>query len=319
MRVAVTGASGFIGGRIVQCLVGEGHEVRAFGRRPATALEGELPAEYRSWDIAGGELQFPPPVEAVVHCAAKVADWGSAADFRAVNVAGTEAVLRSFPGAHFIHISSGSVYDVRRGPAPHREDDPLPARHRDAYSRTKRAAEQVVLRGAPESVILRPHAVYGPGDPTLLPRLLRGYRAGRLLCVGNGRNRISLTHVDNLAHAVALALEQPQAVGVYNVADEEVATVREVLRDLMTALHMGGKPLFIPRAAAIVLAALSTPVARVRNSPDGPLLTRYAVEQVSGNGVLDISRAKASLGYVPKRNREEAFREIAEDRCLHAR
>ena len=109
MRIAVTGASGFIGGAIAGELSRQGHFVHAFGRRHAGGTVSLLP-NYRRWDIRHPLKQIPV-VDAVVHCAALVGDWGDDAEYQRTNVAGTRRVLETFRGAErFIHVSSASVY-----------------------------------------------------------------------------------------------------------------------------------------------------------------------------------------------------------------
>src|SRR5262249_40858282 len=146
---------------------------------------------------------------------------------------GTRAALETFPRARrFVHISTSSVYDVRVANRGLREDAPLPPLHRylNDYARTKRLAEHVVRSSGRDTAILRPHAIYGVGDTILLLRLLRARRLGRLVATGSGRNHISLTHVENLARAVALALDPASPGGTFNICDDETPTVDEILR-----------------------------------------------------------------------------------------
>jgi nucleoside-diphosphate-sugar epimerase len=304
--IAVTGASGFVGGRVTGWLTAAGHRVLPYGRRPAHALDG-----YTAWDLRAGPIPAPR-VDAVVHCAAAVSDWGSEREFRAVNVGGTRAVLATFPDALIVHVSTASVYGSGVFGRGLREDDPPPARHLNGYARTKLEAEREVADSGRPAVVLRPHVVYGPGDTTLLPRLLAARRFGRLLVPGDGRNRISITHVDNFCRAVALALDWRGAgAEVCNVADEEPASVDELLRSLLTALGLPVRITYVPRAAAWPLAALLEAAWAAARAGRAPLLTRYLVAQISEDRVLDIGRARAVLRYRPARHHREAFAELA--------
>jgi uncharacterized protein YbjT (DUF2867 family) len=177
MKVAVTGASGFVGGAIATALADLDHEVVGFGRRADGWSHAH--AGYRRWDVGSGPVRADRDFEAVVHCAALADDWAGHDESLRVNRDGTRAVVRSFPDARIVHISTSSVYDpfepsidITEGAAPVR-------RHLSSYSETKTLAE-FELAGS-DAVILRPHAVYGPGDTTLLPRILAGVRRGRLV------------------------------------------------------------------------------------------------------------------------------------------
>jgi 2-alkyl-3-oxoalkanoate reductase len=295
MRVAVTGASGFVGGRVAARLAAGGHEVIGFGRRPATPPGG---VSYRRWDLLDGPLPDAPSIDAVVHAAAAVDDWGPRERFEHTNVAGTGAVLDTFPSARLVHVSSASVYDHSRDVRHASEAWPREAGHPNAYAATKAAAERLVEARRPDATILRPHAVWGAGDPTLLPRLLAARRLGVLLAVGDGRNCISVTHVDNLAEAVALAVEGP-ASGPFNVTDGVDAPVDDLLRTLLRRLGLRPRVAYLPRRPALALAALlERTSASVPRLPP-PRLTRYAVLHLAREWTLDIRRAREELGYRP--------------------
>src|SRR5262249_9985807 len=152
------------------------------------------------------------------------------------NVLGTRRVLSTFSGCRFVHISTASVYDPLLPKRCASESAPLAHTFLNNYVWSKRLAEQEVLRSRRDAVILRPHAVYGPGDTTLLPHILRARRAGCLIAVGNGRNRISLTHVDNLVCAVVQSLTSPvDGPLVCNVADADPETLDRLLRAFLRA------------------------------------------------------------------------------------
>src|SRR5437016_2505749 len=144
MIVAVTGASGFAGGRITAHLAHRGHTLLAFGRRPSESFTGHAHAAYRAWDLTLGPIPDTPPVDAVVHCAAAVDDWGSSERLYAANVTGTRHALTSFPdAAQFIYLSTSSVYDARAAKAEIAEDS-VPGGYLNAYAQTKYLGEQVV-------------------------------------------------------------------------------------------------------------------------------------------------------------------------------
>jgi nucleoside-diphosphate-sugar epimerase len=295
MRLAVTGGSGFVGGAVCRAAADAGWTVHAFGRRPAA----EVPGTYASWDITTGPLPGPPAVDAVVHCAGSVTDWAPRAEQWAANVEGTRNVLRSFPGARFVHVSTASVYDPRRPTVEAREDE-APIRHYpDAYGASKAAAERLVTADRPDAVVLRPHAVYGPGDPTLLPRVLGAVRGSRLIAVGAGTQRVSLTSVGNLAAACLLAATA-DARGVFNIADAEPVRLADALRDLLAERGIAARVRFVPLAVAWPVAWLAETAYRLLRRRDPPRLTRYAVSHLARERTLDITAAHARLGYRPR-------------------
>ena len=297
MRIAVTGASGFVGGAVCRAAVAAGHHVYAFGRRHHLDPAHVGGAPYQSWDITAAPLPQPPDVEAVVHCAGSVTDWGTRAAMLAVNRDGTRRVLEAFPKARFVHVSTASVYDPYLPTVRAREDEAA-AEPPDPYGHSKAAAENVVRTIRPDAVILRPHAVYGPGDTTLLPRLLESVRGKHLIAVGTGRQLMSLTSIDNLTQACLLATSATSAPpGVYNITDAAPLTLDAALRAFLKARGIDAEPRYLPLRPALALAAAAEAAALLTRRP--PRLTRYAVRHLGVERTLDISAACRHLGYRP--------------------
>jgi nucleoside-diphosphate-sugar epimerase len=163
------------------------------------------------------------------------------------------------------------------------------------YAESKTYAE-FELAGT-DAVILRPHAVYGPGDSTLLPRLIAGVRRGRLVLPEGAEVRHSLTHIDNLVLAVRRALDPATPRGSYNVADDSPVVLAAVLREVFERRGMRVRLASIPYRAAFALAASLEAAARIRHRR--PSLTRYAVSQLGMERTLDLTAARTRLGYHP--------------------
>jgi len=299
MRIAVTGASGFIGAAVATALADADHEVVGFGRRP----EGwSHPAgRYRVWDITTGLLRGDRDFEAVVHAAALAEDWAPIDLALRVNRDGTRHVVRSFEGARIVHLSTSSVYDAFTPTIDAREDQPAARRFLSSYSASKAVAE-LELAGR-DAVILRPHAVYGPGDTTLLPRLLaavrpgRGHSAGRLLLPAGAEVRHSLTHIDNLVLAVRRALDPSSPAGTYNVADDSPVLLSVVLREFLERRGVPARLVAVPYRRAFAMAGALERAARVTGRR--PRLTRYAVSQLGLERTLDLTAARTRLDYRP--------------------
>jgi len=302
MRIAVTGASGFCGGHVAQAAVAAGHDVVCVGRRPGPV------GTHVPWDAAGTVAPDLAGADAVVHLAAAVGDPrpGPATDelFRRVNVDGTARLMDAAAGRPVVYVSSASVYAPGAHPGPVTEDAPV-GRQRTAYGRTKAAGELVAtVAGA---VALRPRAVYGPGDPHLVPRLLGAVRAGLLPLPGRN-NRLSLTAVENLADACLLALGWP--AGPYNVADAEPYERDATVRQVLAAFGRNARTVHVPVPVANAAAAFAT---RLRPAP---ALTRYAVDQLAHGLVLDLTRA-TTRGYAPGRRLADFLADHPASRIAH--
>lgn len=312
MRVAVTGSTGFIGGHLALRLEADGHRVLALGRRPS-APAGLVASDYVSWDLGRGG---PAPgaiadCEAVVHVAAHVADWGSRATFQAVTVEGTGRLLDGVaPGARVMVIGSASVYDPRRPHACASEAEAPVERYMNEYGWAKAAQERLIARRRPDALIFRPHAVYGPGDRTLLPRLVDARRHGRLLLPAGGRHVMSVTHVDSLADAVLAGLRRPAVRGPMNVADATPVAPADMLLAVFDALGLRTRIWSIPVPIGWLIAGAAEGAWRVTRRPDAPPLTRYAVSHLAGPFVLDLTRLHAELGIRPDRPHREMLPEV---------
>ncbi|MFB7915373.1 NAD-dependent epimerase/dehydratase family protein [Streptomyces sp. NPDC056061] len=298
--IAVTGASGFCGSHVAALAAARGADVLCPGRR-AGPVGRHVP-----WDAASHAPDLRG-ADVVVHCAAAVGDPApgspTEAVMRAVNIDGTARLLEAAAGRPVVWVSSSSVYAPGRGRCLIREDHPVRGQL-NAYGRTKAAGEALAL--AAGSVVLRPRAVYGRGDPHLVPRILARVRAGHLFLPGDDVE-LSLTAVENLADACLAAPGWPP--GAYNIADpapyRRDAAVREVLHAHGVAARIHHLPLPAARGAAVVGEALG----RLRPHAEPPL-TRYAVDQLAHTVVLDVSRA-VGQGWAPSRELRDYTADLA--------
>ncbi|NTV64346.1 MAG: NAD-dependent epimerase/dehydratase family protein, partial [Oscillochloris sp.] len=241
-------------------------------------------------------------VDAVIHAGALSAPWGPQRDFLAINLGGTAALIagcRRHRVARLVAISSPAVVFTGRDHILTTEAAPYPRRSSSIYAYSKQLAEQLVL-AAPDlpTVILRPKAIFGPGDRALLPRIIAAARARRLPQIGHGRNLVDITYVENVAHAISLALHADAAVGrVYHITNGEHVALWELIRALLRRMGLSDR---LPRVPLpLMLAAAGAMEARATLSGREPLLTRYSVAILARTQTYDISAAVHDLGYQP--------------------
>ena len=301
MRIAVTGVTGFVGGAVASALTADGHEVLGLGR---AREPGRWSGPYARWDLASGDAA-PPGLrecEAVVHAAAHVAPWGGDRPFVAATVRGTTRLIDGIaPGARLVVIGSASVYDPRLAHANARERDaPVPpGRYLNAYGRAKAAQEGVVRARRPDAIILRPRAIWGPGDRTLLPRVMARARGGVLVLPGGGRRAASMTYVDSLVVAVRAALERPDVAGPVNVADATPVVPAALLEELFDRLYRPIRIVAVPRSLADGAASVIELGWRLVPLRAEPPLTRYAVAALARPLTLDLTRLHEELRVRP--------------------
>jgi len=301
MRIAVTGVTGFVGGAVAQALAADGHEVLGLGR---AGESGSWGGDYATWDLASG---LPGPhalrdCDAVVHAAARVSPWGGDGPFVAATVHGTARLIDAIaPDARLVVIGSASVYDPRVVQTNARERDaPVPpGRYLNAYARAKAAQEGVVRARRPDAVILRPRAVWGPGDRTLLPRVMARARAGVLPLPGGGRRPASMTFVDSLVQAVIGALAHRDVAGPVNVADATPLVPAALLEELFDRLYRPIRIVAVPSPTADAAAAVVEAAWRVLPVRAEPPITRYAVAALARPLTLDLTRLHDELEVVP--------------------
>jgi nucleoside-diphosphate-sugar epimerase len=300
--VAITGATGFVGGFVANYLESKGYKVFRFGRKDKKGI--------LQWDITRGIYTDIIKVDCVVHCAASVDDWASHKESYAVNVLGTQNVLRSFPSAsQFIYISSASVYDAFCNKVVISENVCVGGKLLNAYSKTKLLGEKEVEKSNISSkIILRPHIIYGTGDTTISPRIKNGIKFGYFPVVGNGKNRISFTHVENLAQAILQAIQlSKNGVSVYNITDAEPVIFLDALKNVKKLNNLKFKEFFIHKKICLTLGQTFEFLYRLLGVKKSPLLTRYIVDQMSSDHVFDISMAKRELRYNPTRSIKSDF------------
>ncbi|WP_426140288.1 NAD-dependent epimerase/dehydratase family protein [Pseudomonas sp. DWP3-1-2] len=310
MKILVTGASGFIGGRFARFALEQGFSVRVNGRRP----EGvehlvRRGAEFIQGDLIDPELvrELCRDVEAVVHCAGAVGVWGRKQDFIQGNVQVTENVVEACLKERvrrLVHLSSPSIYFDGRSHLGITEEQ-VPKRFNNQYAATKYLAEQKVF-GAEEFglevIALRPRFVTGAGDNSIFPRLLNMQRKNRLSIIGNGLNVVDFTSVHNLNQAMlGSLLATGSALGkAYNVSNGTPVPVWDAVNYVMRRMQMPQVTRYRSYGLAYAAAAINEGACLLWPGRPEPTLSRLAMQVMSKDFTLDISRARHYLDYQPQ-------------------
>jgi 2-alkyl-3-oxoalkanoate reductase len=320
LTVLITGATGFVGGHVAEACARRRMNLRAIARTNSdTKLIESLGATVLRGDVTDRALvrQAVEDVDAVVHCAAKVGDWGPVEDYRAVNVEGLRHLLDACKGTmlqRFVHLSSLGVYAARDHHGTD-ETETLPEKHIDGYTQTKVEAEKLALQYYHEFevpvVVLRPGFIYGSRDRTLLPKLIENLRQRRVRWLGGGKATLNTIFILNLVEAILLALERPEAVGkVFNLTDGESVSKRRFIEALVNGLGLPPPPpRSVPLWLARVLAHFMERRARRRGASEPPRLTQARLKLLGLNLDFSIQKAKAVLGYNPPYTFDEGMRQ----------
>lgn len=320
MKVLVTGGGGFLGSTIVRQLHERGDTVTALGRGRYPQLEtlgvNCIQADIR--DVEALKRAFED-MEVVFHVAAMPGIWGPRDVFWDINAGGTANVLAACRAAdvpNLVYTSTPAVVFSREDLNGVDEKQPYAREHLAEYTRTKAVAERMVLRANCEdlaTVALRPHLIFGPGDPHLFPRIVARARAGKLMCVGGGANKVDLTFVDDAAraHLLAADLLEPDAVcagKAYFISQGEPITLWPWLKDVLRAADVPEPRRSISFESAYRVGAMMERIWRLLRLSSEPRMTRFLACQLSKSHHFSIAAARRDLGYEPQLTMAEATR-----------
>lgn len=320
MRVLVTGGGGFLGRAIVRELIARGHHATSASR--STYLElGKLGAEQISLDLGDAPAvhEALDGFDAVIHSAAKTGIWGPFEDYQRINVDGTrnviEACLRNGI-ERLVHTSSPSVCFDGKDHVDAKNDLPYPTRFLCAYAETKAEAERLALHANRHEHLstcaLRPHLIFGPGDPHLVPRLIERGRARKLAIVGDGTNVVSMTFVENaaVAHVDALETLGPDAAHAgraYFLGQKKSVNLWDWVSELFQALDVPPIKRRVPLRVARILGGLCELTWNLLRRQDDPPMTRFVALQLATSHSYDLGPAERDFGYRERVGMPEAM------------
>ncbi len=322
--ILVTGYGGFLGSAVCRWLLDRGFQVRGIARHryPAMAqlgvegIEGDLRDIEKVREACRG-------VSGIIHTAALAGVWGPRELYESINVAGTERLLesaRQMGVSAFVYSSSPSVTFDGSPQSGIDESVPYPQKWLCHYPRTKAIAERYLLaRNEPGRMLtcsLRPHLIWGAGDPHLIPRVIDRCRRGKLKRVGSGMNRIDTVHVDAAAAAHGLALERllqgdTEAAGkAYFITDGVPIGCWDWITQILSLEGLPAPKAAIPLKVAYAIGGLLELVYAAMRKKEEPPMTRFVALQLGVDHYFSIESAKQLLGYKPLQDRELEFAKL---------
>lgn len=318
-RALVTGGGGFVGGAIVQQLAKIGIETSVIGRNRYSELEARgircIVGDIRDGDAINKATEG---VDIVFHVAAKAGIWGNKSEYYSTNVVGTQSVLegcRKNGVPHLVYTSTPSVVFAGEDIINGNEDLPYARKFLCHYAWSKVIAEKLILSAndtALKTTALRPHLIWGPGDPHLLPRLLASGRKKNLKIVGSGENLVDISYVDNVALAHLLAAkdltERGLAAGkAYFVSQGEPVNLWAWINELYSQLGIDNIRKSISYTSAYRIGFALESLYRLLPSSMEPRMTRFLAEQLAKSHYFSIDRARDELNYSPAISTEEGL------------
>ncbi len=326
MRALVTGGGGFLGRYIAEQLVKRGDTVRTLARGDYPDLR-QLGIDTIQGDIrdAGAVEAACQDMDVVFHTAAVAGIWGPWEHYHTINTEGTRRVVQACLKkgvARLVFSSSPSVTFDGSDQRNVDESAPYPDRWLCHYPHTKALAEQFVLaangEGGLATCALRPHLIWGPRDPHLIPRLVERGRAGQLRRVGEGRNRIDVTYVENAAEAHLLAADALQdstssvAGRAYFISQGEPVNCWDWINEV---LHLAGVPPVtrsISRRTAWWIGHAFECGHRLLGIEGEPRMTRFLAAQMSTDHYFNLRRAREDFGFLPTISTAEGLRRLGD-------
>ena len=319
MNILLTGATGFLGFRTLERLVqlSNVRKIVANGRILRKSREILNPkVEYVLGDLKDKLFvsTILKDIDIVINTASLSSPWGSEDDFYLANVLTQKHIITSSENLgvkRFIYISSPSIYYNGEDRIMVKENDPLPTRFVNNYSKTKREAEVLLENSNLNYIIIRPRAIIGRGDTVIMPRLIKAHSDGRLKIIGNGENKVDLTSVNNVVESIILSMNAPDKAlnNAYNITDRNPVSLWSSINYVLKGIGKEKVNKTVNFRVAYFAAFLLEFVSRWITKKE-PSLTRYSVGVLSKNFTLDVSKAEKLLNYNPVITTEKSIEEF---------
>lgn len=307
----VTGGGGFVGKAIVKQLIAGGVQTRVLGRHHYPEID-QLGGQCIVGDVCDDKAvaRASRGVDVVFHTAALAGIWGPFNAYHHTNVRGTETVVdgcRKNGVSMMVYTSTPSVVFDRADIMGGDERLDYPTRFLCHYAQTKVIAERLVLSAHSSSLAtcaLRPHLIWGPGDPHLLPRLIEQGKKQQLKRVGAGRNLVDITYIDNVAYAHILAAENLATTGTaggrpYFISQGKPVNLWDWITELFSAMELPPVKSAVSFPVAYHLGGVMEILHKIFSIQKEPKMTRFLAEQLAKSHYFSIDNARMDLGYEP--------------------
>jgi nucleoside-diphosphate-sugar epimerase len=318
MKVLITGATGLLGGHLLQELQQLGEQIRALVL-PTENAEKLLAqgVEVVRGDITDADTLAPAvkDIELVFHLAGMMGVNRPLAEYRLVNVAGSENLYRAAQAAgvrRFVHTSSHTVYGL--GHARFLSEGDALRPDPDPYSISKAEGDRLMRRlmhNSPvETVIIRPGTFFGPGDRLHFGRIAQRMKHGKGVIIGRGNNALPFCYVTDVAQGFLLAAYHKNAPSnVYNISHDRPLTQRELFNAVADAVNGKRPTRHLPYLPLYYGSMVAEKMARITHT--NPIVTRLGVMMFGSDNKHSVEKARRELGYEPKIDLEEGIRRAA--------
>jgi nucleoside-diphosphate-sugar epimerase len=323
MNIFLTGGTGFIGKALLKKLVSKGFFVKALARSEEGGKEMEaLGAQAVIGSLEKAQKDWLSNIDVVYHLGAIRYEWGfSPYEYQKVNVEATQKLLEYSLSNRAKHFILGSTVFVFGSPKKIPIDESYPYAPESQYAQSKAEAEKLVKKFGQktnlQTTILRPTITYGPGDTKgMLLKLCHLIEAKKFILVGNGKNLVHLTHIDDVVNGFALALESKKKESDYIIASSQPIPlenlVKIVSQELGKKIWPGKIPIFLAKTAGLIFESFyhfgkfaGGTTALFRKEP---LVTRSKVNILTGNRAYAIKKASQELRYNPQTDYPEGIK-----------
>nr|WP_314115271.1 NAD(P)-dependent oxidoreductase [uncultured Leptotrichia sp.] len=306
MKVLITGATGFLGKYVVEELKNNGYQVVAFGRNEKIGkalIDSNV--EFFKGDIENKEdlLRAFQGCSAVIHAAALSTVWGKWSNFYKVNVLGTRNIVEicEKQGLKLVFVSSPSIYAGAKDQLDVKENEAPKENNLNFYIKSKIMAENIIKNSKLNYMVIRPRGLFGIGDTSIIPRLLDLNKKMGIPLFDDGKQKVDVTCVENVAYALRLALENEKySRQTYNITNDEPIEFKEILTLFFNEMGTKGKYLKWNYRPILTLVSILEKIYKLFGIEKEPPLTKYTLYLMRYSQTLNIDKAKKELGYYPQ-------------------